>query len=49
MTFYYFNLYLKNETLYEFPEISWAPCDPKKNLQPNLQPISKHVDYFSAM
>ena len=33
MTFSYFDLYLKNETLYEFRVIEFfAPYDPKKNL-----------------
>ena len=49
MTFNYFDLYLKNETLYEFRVIEFfAPYDPRKNLTCTLT-LSKHVDYFSAM
>ena len=49
MTFSYFDLYLKNETLYEFCVIEFfAPYDPRKNLT-CITTLSKHVDYFSAM
>ena len=49
MTFSYFNLYLKNETLYEFRVIEFfASYDPRKSLT-CITTLSKHVDYFSAM
>ena len=49
MTFSYFDLYLKKETLYEFRVIDFfAPYDPRKNLT-CITTLSKHVDYFSAM
>ena len=48
MTFSYFDLYLKNETLYEFCVIEFfAPYDPGKNL--TCITTLTHVDYFSAM
>ena len=49
MTFTYLNLYLKNETLYEFRlNEFFAPYDPRKNLT-CITTLSKHVDYLSAM
>ena len=49
MTFSYFDLYLKNDTLYGFCVIEcFAPFDPRKNLT-CITTLSKHVDYFSAM
>ena len=49
MTFSYFDLYLKNKTLYEFcvSEL-FASYDPMKNLT-CITTLWKHVDYFSAM
>ena len=49
MTVSYFDLYLKNETLYEFCVIGFfARYDPRKNFT-CITILSKHVDYFSAM
>ena len=47
MTFCYFDLYLKNETLYEFHVIDFfAPYDPRKN-STCIATLLKHVDYIS--
>ena len=44
MTIYYFDLYLKNETSYEFHVIEFfPPYDPKKKLT-HITTLSKHVD-----
>ena len=49
MTFSYFDLYLKNETLYEFNVLEFfAPLWPKEDLT-CITTLSKNVDYFSAM
>ena len=49
LTFSYFDLYLKNEKLYEFCVTEFfAPYDPRKNLI-CITTLPKNADYFSAM